>query len=123
MILLDFSKAFDTVNHATLLQKLKKFNFHNDAILFLKSYLCNRYQRVKIGNVFCDWKLIRSGVPQGSILGPLLFLLYVNDIDEINLNSLPCQFADDIGLMITAKDIQSCCRKLEEYCNKNDYLV
>lgn len=102
LILLDFSKAFDMVNHSTLCQKLSLFyNFSSDAIKFIFSYLTGRTQAVELNKVLSNFLLNKSGVPQGSILGPLLFSLYIN---ELPLTIKHCSlrlYADDAQLYLS----------------------
>ena len=93
-VFLDMSKAFDKVWHEGLLFKLR---FNGKLINLLKSYLSNWKQRVLINGSESDWGQIESGVPQGSVLGPLLFLIYINDL-EIGIKSHIKFFADDISL-------------------------
>ena len=85
-IFLDFAKAFDTVNHEILIKKLEHYGIRGLALQWFKSYLSDRRQCTSIGDTLSDTDLIKCGVPQGSVLGPLLFLLYINDI--INSSSL-----------------------------------
>ena len=82
MILVDLQKAFDTVDHDMLLKKLSAIGFSNLAIGWFKSYLSNRLCRANLENCYSDPSNITCGVPQGSILGPLLFLIYVNDMPQ-----------------------------------------
>ena len=94
----DISKAFDKVWHAGLLRKLEALGVQSPLLRCSESYLRNRKQRVVIGGQCFDWRTINSGVPQGSMLGPLLFLIYINDITD-DLASLPLIYADDTTLL------------------------
>ena len=100
IVYFDFAKAFDSVNHDLLLHKLKnQFNIDGPLLRFIKSYLQNRKQRVVIGNCFSSLCDVFSGVPQGSIVGPLLFVLFINDIvNNISPGSSIALYADDTKL-------------------------
>ena len=116
MVYLDISKAFDRVWHTGLIHKMKMMGITGKILLWLTDYLHNRLQRVVINGSHSTWVEITAGVPQGSILGPLLFLVYVNDI-VIDINSDILLYADDTILMrvITdpAQDIRTVNNDLE----------
>ena len=96
-IFLDFSKAFDSVPHQRLLMKLNHIGIRGPLLQWIESFLSGREQRVVIEDHSSKWSHVTSGVPQGSILGPLLFLIYINDIGD-NLTSPTRLFADDCVL-------------------------
>ena len=104
MVFCDISKAFDRVWHKGLLFKLQENGIHGNLLTWLSSYLSNRYQRVVLQSSESSLRLIQAGVPQGSVLGPLLFLIYVNDIAD-NLLSLTRLYADDSSLYYSASSI------------------
>ena len=94
MIFLDLPKAFDVVNHDLLVTKLQMYGCFSSALLSLKSYLSDRQQCVNIAGTLSDTKILRSGVPQGSILGPTLLLLFINDL-PLTWKNKDGLFADD----------------------------
>ncbi len=103
-LFLDFAKAFDTVNHSILLQKLNHYGIRGNALQLLESYLTDREQCVQVNNTISDFDFIKHGVPQGSILGPLLFLLYINDIAESSPLLDFYLFADDTTIFLSDSD-------------------
>ena len=96
-VFLDISKAFDKVWHAGLIYKLRRNGIPGVLIKILSDFLNSRYQRVVLNGQTSNWSKIKAGVPQGSILGPLLFLVYINDL-SVGLISNPKLFADDTSL-------------------------
>ena len=100
VVFLDISKAFDKVWHKGLLHKMKKCGIGGELLEWFKDYLHDRYQRVLINGQSSPWECLTAGVPQGSVLGPLLFLLYINDMTLAVRNSSVRLFADDTCLFI-----------------------
>jgi hypothetical protein len=106
-IFLDLSKAFDTINRKILLDKLDCYGSLGIVLDWLKSYLAYREQYVTVNNA-CSKKLqLSTGVPRGSILGPLLFILYINDISNCNRDIELLLFADDTNIFLSNEDINS----------------
>mgnify|MGYP001792074473 CR=1 FL=1 len=95
VIYMDLSKAFDVLKHDLLLAKLKAYGFSYNAISYIQSYLSDRMQRTNINNQFSSWEKTYIGVPQGSILGPLLFNIFLNDIFQFVTKCSLCNYADD----------------------------
>lgn len=121
----DYSKAFDRIKHDILLQKLAKIGIRGNLLRWFSSYIENRSQAVVINNYISGWIKIPSGVPQGSLLGPLLFIIFINDIDTyLHTSQLLC-FADDMKIFSTistyddAVALQADLTRLEEYCAAN----
>ena len=100
-IYLDLSKAFDTLDHGILLHKLYYYGIRNKALKLIESYLLHRKQYVEINDIKSDLLSIKTGVPQGSILGPLFFLIYINDIAQASNKFYPIIYADDTTLSAT----------------------
>ena len=119
-IYLDFAKAFDRVPHQRVLTKLYNLGIRGDVIRWIKDFLFGREQRVVINNVCSEWSNVISGIPQGSVLGPILFTIFINDI-PVDINSNIKNFADDTKLYNGAhlsNTIQEDIDKLIEWSNK-----
>ena len=94
IIYIDFSKAFDIVPHQRLLKKMENLGIAGNTLQWIKSFLSDRKQRVRVKNEFSSWTSVKSGIPQGSVLGPILFVMFINDMPDI-VKSMCLLFADD----------------------------
>ena len=123
MILIDLQKAFDTIDHGVLFEKMKYLHFSDNTITWFKSYLKDRMFKVSIDKALSDSGRQLCGVPQGSILGPLLFLLYINDMPQ----SVKCDlflYADDSCLVFQHKNVKEIEKQLnEDFSNLCDWFV
>ena len=115
LVLIDLKKAFDTVDHNILCQKLEHYGLQGRELTWFKSYLSNRKQYCSINGAESELMDINIGVPQGSCLGPLLFLLYINDLPQAVKNSKVAMYADDTSISYRSDDIH----KLQEAMNKD----
>ena len=127
---LDINKAFDTVNHEILLKKCKKIGIHGNLLKWLENYLENRKQITSANNVQSDTGNILCGVPQGSILGPLLFLIYINDLNTCLISTSDFLYADDTVLLCRGTNLNSICFKMQtdldnisNWCNANKLTI
>ena len=129
-VFLDLRKAFDLVDHQILLYKLKLHHFSNETLNIFESYLNNRTQIVKVGNIKSDQRVIKCGVPQGSILGPILFILYINDINLHIQQSVIDLYADDTTLYASGKtkgdiehNLQEDLNRIMKWCDSNNMAI
>ena len=111
-IFVDFQKAFDTVNHEILLSKLDHYGIRGNVNNWFKSYLIGRKQYVSINGFKSNESTINHGVPQGSVLGPLLFLVYINDLHLCIQNSITYHFADDTNFLCIGKSLKKIKKRL-----------
>ena len=123
---LDLSKAFDTIDHNLLIRKLESYGIRGNSLNWFKSYLKGRIQRVKLNNVSSGWEEIVCGVPQGSILGPLLFIIYVNDMPLVCRHLEAILFVDDTNISaigLHCVDIEEDIKKVNDWLNCNKVVV
>ena len=120
---LDLAKAFDSVDHSILIRKLQKYGIRGNALELMKSYLQNRYHFVNIGNVNSVPLILKYGVPQGSVLGPFLFLLFVNDLPNCTKFDVTL-FADDTFLKLQSHNLTDLKKQANKEMNKvGDWLI
>lgn len=113
VVYLDFAKAFDSVSHEKLLLKLQRYGFESKILAFIRNFMTDRSQTVQIGKARSQSLPVLSGVPQGSVLGPLLFIIYINDIVDVLKFSSVKIYADDCKLFLSCRCLEDC-RKLQE---------
>ena len=130
VVLVDFKKAFDLVDHQILIDKLEIYGIKGEALSWFNTYLTNRKQQVAINNCKSDFKQISYGVPQGSILGPLLFLLFINDLPLYTSNVFTDLYADDTTLYDVQdsmeqieNNLQSSLNNLQIWCRSNGMIL
>ena len=122
-IMIDLSKAFDSVDHSILLGILNDYGVRNEESAWFRDYLSARQQRVMIGPVQSKWSLIKRGVPQGSILGPLLFTVYVNDLPDVVKDCVVKQYADDTTIYCIGNDPSALSRNLNsDICHVSEWF-
>ena len=112
---LDLRKAFDSLDHKLLLQRLNACGLFGTEICWFMSYLSDRFQRVNCTNSYSSWGLVKGGIPQGSALGPLLFLIYVNGMSSQIIHGRLLQYANDTALICTGPSLD----KVHEYLSQD----
>ena len=105
IVFLDFAKAFDKVSHRRLLYKLEAYGICGNVLKWISAFLSNRVQRVVLGEFMSNWSKVTSGVPQDSVLGPIFFVIFVNDLPSVFKNKCKL-YADDCKIMATVDSIE-----------------
>lgn len=129
-VFIDYSKAFDSLNDSILFSKLNAYGITGPSLELLRSYLHDRQQQVCVSGVLSDTQIINTGVPQGSILGPLLFLIYINDFPNCLTSTACLLYADDTTVYTSDNDINALTDRLNNelnninyWCRKNKLLM
>lgn len=112
IVSMDLSKAFDSVPHDLTIEKLRQYGIDNKTVNLMDNYLTNRYQRVRLNGEFSNWQLTNMGIPQGSILGPLIFNIFMNDLFYVIENSTLSTYADDTQIFYSDHDTISLQRNI-----------
>ena len=123
ILLLDYTKAFDLINHHILMDKLKQMEVPEFLLKWIAAFLTQHKQQVHIGNTFSSWRLLKGGVPQGTKLGPVLFILMINDLKPSTC--LTSKYVDDTTLLEVSDnplstDLQTSATETYEWSRKND---
>ena len=125
LVAMDLSKAFDTLPHDLIMQKLKQYGADQKTTMLIADYLSNQRQRVKLGNSYSSWENISAGIPQGSVLSPLLFNVFMNNLAYVIKQSKLSGYADDTQISYADKDpakvevINSGLAKIDQWCEVN----
>ena len=115
---IDLSKAFDSLQYNRLFKKMEYMGFTKESTNWFRNYLTDRQQCVEVKDTLSDWNAVKLGVPQVSILGPILFLIYVNDINNSDKGSKFVKFADNTPLLTTGKDIEEATSNMNNALSK-----
>ena len=123
VLFLDLKKAFDTIDHSILISKMKLYGMLPKTLTWFSDNLSQRTQKTMVNGILSDSKTIKCCIPQGSILGPLLFLLYINDLPNANLVSNVRMYADDTSLTYAASDSDELIQTINrDLANVHDWL-
>ena len=121
-VLMDLLKAFDTINHELLIVKLHAYGFINETLTLIASYLSDRWQRVKINDTFSTWSALEPGVPQRSVLGPVLLSIYLDDLFFTLSSVNVCNFADDTTSFVCDLNLEVVLAQLVIAWFQNNYM-
>ena len=117
-ILVDLSKAFECLNHKLLIAKLEAYGFSRDALKLIQNYLPSRKLRININGSFSSWQELFRGVPQGSVLGPILFNVSINDLFFLVEETKVCNYADDTTIYVCGNKLKHIVSSLEADAQK-----
>ena len=123
VVFLDLKKAFDTVDHEILLTKMNRYGIQGTSVDWFKSYLTNRTQQCSVNGCLSDFTTLKCGVPQGTILGPLSFLICINDLPNCLSFSIPRMSADDTHVTYGGSDLHLIQSSLSHYLKKTKQMA